>query len=80
MRSRGGLIEIGNSCPSTSIKCSNEPAAAHRIFAPRDDDTPENREANNREGEQYLRVVLEGAGAARVVGGRSRRRARIRAT
>jgi 4-alpha-glucanotransferase len=37
-------------------------------FVPRDDDTPENREANKREGEQYLRVVLEEAGAARVVG------------
>jgi 4-alpha-glucanotransferase len=37
-------------------------------FSPRDDDTPENREANKREGEQCLRVVLEEAGAARVVG------------
>jgi 4-alpha-glucanotransferase len=37
-------------------------------FIPRDDDTPENREANKCEGEEYLRVVLEGAGAARVVG------------
>jgi len=37
-------------------------------FIPRDDDTPENREANKRDGEQYLRVVLEEAGAARVAG------------
>jgi 4-alpha-glucanotransferase len=37
-------------------------------FSPRDDDTPENREANKCEGEDYLRVVLEEAGAARVVG------------
>ena len=37
-------------------------------FVPRDDDTPENSEANRREGEEYLRVVLEEAGAARVVG------------
>jgi 4-alpha-glucanotransferase len=37
-------------------------------FVPRDDDTPEHREANKREGEEYLRVVLEEAGAARVVG------------
>jgi 4-alpha-glucanotransferase len=37
-------------------------------FVPRNDDTPENREANNREGEKYLRVILEEAGAARVVG------------
>ena len=37
-------------------------------FVPRNDDTPENREANKREGEEYLRVVLEEAGAARVAG------------
>jgi 4-alpha-glucanotransferase len=37
-------------------------------FVPRDDDTPENREANKREGEEYLRVVVEEAGDARVVG------------
>ena len=37
-------------------------------FISRDDDTPENREANKREGEEYLRVVLEEAGAARVAG------------
>jgi len=37
-------------------------------FIPRNDDTPENREANKREGEEYLRVVLEEAGAARVIG------------
>src|SRR5499427_4159892 len=37
-------------------------------FIPRNDDTPENREANKREGEEYLRVVLEQAGAARVAG------------
>jgi 4-alpha-glucanotransferase len=37
-------------------------------FVPRDDDTPEPREANMREGEEYLRVILEEAGAARVAG------------
>jgi len=37
-------------------------------FNPRDDETPENREANKRDGEEYLRVVLEEAGAARVAG------------
>jgi 4-alpha-glucanotransferase len=37
-------------------------------FIPRDDNTLENREANQREGEEYLRVVLEEAGAARVAG------------
>src|SRR5215472_2265675 len=37
-------------------------------FIPRNDDTPENREANKREGEEYLRVVMAEAGAARVAG------------
>jgi 4-alpha-glucanotransferase len=37
-------------------------------FVPRNDDTAENCEANKREGEDYLRVVLQEAGAARVVG------------
>jgi 4-alpha-glucanotransferase len=37
-------------------------------FVPRDDETPENREANEHEGEEYLRVVLQEAGAARVIG------------
>src|SRR4029453_16232688 len=37
-------------------------------FIPRDDDTPENCEANKRDGEEYLRVALEEAGAARVAG------------
>jgi len=37
-------------------------------FVPCDDDTPENCEANKRDGEEYLRVVLEEAGATRVIG------------
>jgi 4-alpha-glucanotransferase len=37
-------------------------------FVPRDDNTHENRELNKREGEEYLRVVLEEAGIARVIG------------
>jgi 4-alpha-glucanotransferase len=37
-------------------------------FVPRDDATPENSEANKREGEEYLRVVLEEAGVTRVIG------------
>src|SRR5881398_2043248 len=37
-------------------------------FAPRDDETSENREANKREGEEYLRVILEESGATRVIG------------
>lgn len=37
-------------------------------FSPRDDSNAENCEANKQEGEEYLRVVLEEAGATRVVG------------
>src|SRR5881227_1109600 len=37
-------------------------------FVPRDDETPERREANKREGEEYLRVIMDEAGAARVAG------------
>ena len=37
-------------------------------FVPRDDETLENCEANKRAGEEYLRVVLEEAGATRVIG------------
>jgi 4-alpha-glucanotransferase len=37
-------------------------------FIPRDDETPENCDANKRDGEEYLRVVLEEAGATRVIG------------
>ncbi|HEX4639076.1 MAG TPA: 4-alpha-glucanotransferase [Chthoniobacterales bacterium] len=37
-------------------------------FHPRDDSTSENCEANQRDGEEYLRVVLEESGNARVVG------------
>jgi 4-alpha-glucanotransferase len=37
-------------------------------FVPRDDETPQNREANKREGEEYLRIVLEETGGARVIG------------
>jgi 4-alpha-glucanotransferase len=37
-------------------------------FVPRNDNTPENREANKREGEEYLRVLLEESGGRRVIG------------
>jgi len=37
-------------------------------FVPRDDETLENCEANKRDGEEYLRVVLEEAAATRVIG------------
>jgi len=37
-------------------------------FTPRDDEKPENAEANRGEGEDYLRMVLAESGATRVVG------------
>ncbi len=37
-------------------------------FAPRDDSAPENCDANRRDGEEYLRIVLDEAGAERVIG------------
>jgi len=37
-------------------------------FVPRDDETSEHREANKHEGEEYLRVIMDEAGAARVSG------------
>jgi 4-alpha-glucanotransferase len=37
-------------------------------FIPRDDQTPENCEANKRDGEEYLRIVLEEAGSKCVIG------------
>ncbi len=37
-------------------------------FKPRADDTPEDREANRREGDTLLRVVLEAAGDTRLIG------------
>jgi 4-alpha-glucanotransferase len=37
-------------------------------FAPRDDSTMENCHANCRDGEEYLRIVLNEAGAGRVIG------------
>ncbi len=37
-------------------------------FQPRADDSHENKEANRCEGEEYLRVILEEAGAGRVIG------------
>jgi 4-alpha-glucanotransferase len=37
-------------------------------FTARDDETAENSEANRREGEEYLRMVLAESGATRVVG------------
>ena len=37
-------------------------------FTPRNDETPDDCEANRREGEDYLRIVLEESGDTRVIG------------
>ncbi len=37
-------------------------------FMPRDDESPQNAEANRREGEEYLRMVLTESAATRIVG------------
>jgi 4-alpha-glucanotransferase len=37
-------------------------------FQPRPDDTPEHKEQNCRDGERYLKVILEEAGQGRVIG------------
>src|SRR5258708_7274046 len=37
-------------------------------FVPRDHETPEHREANKRQREEYLRVIMDAAGAAPVAG------------
>ena len=52
----------------SEIRCCERTGGRAPHFVPRDDDTPENCEANKREGEEYLRVVMDEAGAARVVG------------
>ena len=52
----------------TGTKCCDRTGGKAPHFAPRDDSSWENCEANQREGEEYLRVVLEESGATRVVG------------
>ena len=57
-----------NFSPSPGMKCDREPAGRFRSFIRAGRFTWENCEANRREGEEYLRVVLEEAGETRVVG------------
>jgi 4-alpha-glucanotransferase len=54
--------------PLTQAQMLEQTGGRFPHFAPRDDDTTENAEANRREGEEYLRVVLAESGATRVVG------------
>ena len=54
------------------LPLSEEEAAARcegRLpgFRPRDDDNPENREANRRDGEEYLRMMKEAAGHCEII-------------
>ena len=54
--------------PLTHAQMLEKTAGRSPHFAPRDDETTENCEANRREGEEYLRMVLAESGATRVVG------------
>jgi 4-alpha-glucanotransferase len=54
--------------PLTQAQMLEKTSGRSPHFAPRDDETTENSEANRREGEEYLRVVLAESGATRVVG------------
>jgi 4-alpha-glucanotransferase len=54
--------------PLTEAQMLEKTGGRSPHFAPRDDETAENCEANRREGEEYLRMVLAESGARRVVG------------
>ena len=54
--------------PLTHAQMLEKTAGRSPHFAPRDDETTENCEANRCEGEEYLRMVLAESGATRVVG------------
>jgi 4-alpha-glucanotransferase len=54
--------------PLTQAQMLEKTGGRSPHFAPCDDETPENSEANRREGEEYLRMVLAESGATRVVG------------
>jgi 4-alpha-glucanotransferase len=54
--------------PLTHAQMLQKTAGRFPHFVPRDDETTENCEANRREGEEYLRMVLAESGATRVVG------------
>jgi 4-alpha-glucanotransferase len=54
--------------PLSEEQMLNKTGGRRPHFIPRDDETSENCEANQRDGEEYLRVVLEESGDTRVVG------------
>src|SRR5437660_7554681 len=54
--------------PLTQAQMLEKTGGRSPHFTPRDDETTENAEANRREGEEYLRMVLAESGATRVVG------------
>ena len=54
--------------PLTQAQMLEKTGGRSPHFAPRDDETTENAEANRREGEEYLRMVLAESGATRVLG------------
>ena len=68
-RFRGGQTENKEFLPlDWNADAANEPADDRRISRRATMTNWENCEANRREGEEYLRVVLEESGATRVVG------------
>src|SRR6266513_854799 len=54
--------------PLTQAQMLEKTGGRFPHFTPRDDESTENSEANRREGEEYLRMVLAESGATRVVG------------
>ena len=54
--------------PLTQAQMLEKTGGRFPHFTPRDDETTENSEANRREGEEYLRMVLAESGPTRVAG------------
>ncbi len=69
MHFRGGHIKTREFLPlEWNQMLERTGGRAPQFVSRRDDSTPDNCEANRREGEEYLRAVLEESGDARVIG------------
>ena len=66
--SRGGRRKMPNILPLSGDEARERTGGRLPGFLPREDSSWENREANRREGEEYLRVLLETVGANRLIG------------
>jgi len=60
--------ENGTFLPLSEEEARERTGGSLPHFIPRDDDTPEHREANRREGEEILRTLLEETGPHRLIG------------